>query len=146
MRSEKYEENGCVWFSVINVRLFRRRSLEDVIVWRPTAGTIGKRVQTSAWQSSRLLLTVGGAPSLEKFLVPFSLNINSVIFLVMSMAIDFTHCSSTSRPMRKMFPRLPIDVKTAPSSGNSGTSNGIPSVEPKVSQWYAVSDNSESWV
>jgi hypothetical protein len=70
----------------------------------------------------------------------FSLNMNSVRFFVISMAIDFTDPASTSRPRRKMRPRLSRDVRAAPCSWNLGKSRVIPEVEPKVSQWYAVRD------
>ena len=69
-----------------------------------------------------------------------SLNMNSVSFFVISMAIDLIDPAATSRPRRKTRPRLTRDVRTAPFSGNLGTSRAIPEVEPKFSQWYAMRD------
>ena len=53
--SEKCEANGRLWSPVTNINDFCCRWLEDVIVWRFTAATTGKRVQTSRRQSIRQL-------------------------------------------------------------------------------------------
>lgn len=132
--SEKYEANGCDGLSVMNVKLFGRRSLKDVIVRRFTAGRTGNLVQTSLWQSISVLCWVWFVPFLDAFLLPFSWNTTSVVFLVMSMAIEFTQCASISSARRETHPRLTIDVTTAPSSGKVGSGKDIPSVEPNVSQ------------
>ena len=56
--SEKWEENGRRWSSVTNTSVFCIRLLEDVIVWRFTAATTGKRDHTSLWNSIKQLWTV----------------------------------------------------------------------------------------
>ena len=56
--SEKWEENGRRWSSVTNTSVFCLRWLEDVIVWRFTAATTGKRDHTSLWNSIKQLWTV----------------------------------------------------------------------------------------
>ena len=75
---------------------------------------------------------------------PFCLNVNSVIFRVMPNTCDLHACPSKSSATTCTAARLINDVTIKPFSTLSGPrSRRVPSVEPKVLQWYAVT--AKSW-
>ena len=106
------------------------------MVWRFTAGTTGKRVQTSAWQSIRQLWTVD-FPWLDDPLDRRSWKVNSVALRVMARITDRQDCDSRLRPIRWMLLRWTMDVRSAVliSTGKLGSWTEIPLVDANVDQW-----------
>lgn len=133
----KYSCSVCCGTEVANVILRGWRTTGDKVV-RATAGMTGNRVQTSRWQSIKLLFVVSIPEGLDSLW--FERNAYSVAFCLIWRAIEVIAFGFEAKVKTWTRPRPSNLVATIPASECTSDVEWIPFLfDPNDAQWNAKS-------